>query len=33
MHLAKGLAFRAVLAMACHDEMIPLPERIEGVAD
>jgi superfamily I DNA/RNA helicase len=33
MHLAKGLEFRAVVAMACDDEIIPLQERIEAVAD
>jgi len=33
MHLAKGLEFRAVSVMACDDEVIPLQERIEAVAD
>ena len=33
MHLAKGLEFRAVVVMACDDEVIPLLERIETVAD
>jgi len=33
MHLAKGLEFRAVAVMACDDEVIPLQERIEMVAD
>ena len=33
MHLAKGLEFRAVVAMACDDEVIPLQERIETVGD
>jgi mRNA-degrading endonuclease RelE of RelBE toxin-antitoxin system len=33
MHLAKGLEFRAVVIMACDDEVIPLQERIESVAD
>ena len=33
MHLAKGLKFRAVAVMACDDEIIPLQERIETVAD
>lgn len=33
MHLAKGLEFRAVVVMACDDEIIPLQARIEGVAD
>lgn len=31
MHLAKGLQFRAVVVMACDDEIIPLQERIETV--
>ncbi len=33
MHLAKGLEFRAVVVMACDDEVIPLQERIASVAD
>jgi len=33
MHLAKGLEFRAVVVMACDDEVIPLQERIESVVD
>ena len=33
MHLAKGLEFRAVAVMACDDEVIPLQERMELVAD
>jgi hypothetical protein len=33
MHLAKGLEFRAVVVMACDDEIVPLQERIEAVAD
>jgi superfamily I DNA/RNA helicase len=33
MHLAKGLEFRAVIVMACDDEIIPLQERIEMVGD
>lgn len=33
MHLAKGLEFRAVVVMACDDEVIPLQARIENVAD
>jgi superfamily I DNA/RNA helicase len=33
MHLAKGLEFRAVAVIACDDEVIPLQERIEAVAD
>lgn len=33
MHLAKGLEFRAVAAMACDDEVLPLQSRIEEVGD
>ncbi len=33
MHLAKGLEFRAVVIMACDDEVIPLQERVESVSD
>jgi superfamily I DNA/RNA helicase len=33
MHLAKGLEFRAVVVMACDDEVVPLQERIELVGD
>lgn len=33
MPLAKGLEFRAVVVMACDDEVIPLQERIETVGD
>jgi superfamily I DNA/RNA helicase len=33
MHLAKALEFRTVAVMACDDEVIPLQERIETVAD
>jgi DNA helicase IV len=33
MHLAKGLEFRAVVVMACDDEIMPLQARIETVAD
>lgn len=33
MHLAKGLEFRAVVVMACDDEVIPLQERIATVND
>jgi superfamily I DNA/RNA helicase len=33
MHLAKGLEFRAVVVMACDDEVIPSQERIEQVTD
>jgi len=33
MHLAKGLEFRAVVVMACDDEIIPLQQRIETPVD
>ena len=33
MHLAKGLEFRAVVVMACDDEVLPLQSRIEDIAD
>lgn len=33
MHLAKGLEFKAVVVMACDDEVLPLQSRIEAVAD
>ena len=33
MHLAKGLEFRAVVVMACDDEILPLQERIEAIGD
>lgn len=33
MHLAKGLEFRAVVVMACDDEVIPSQTRIETVVD
>jgi superfamily I DNA/RNA helicase len=33
MHLAKGLEFKIVVAMACDDDLLPLKERIEAVAD
>jgi hypothetical protein len=33
MHLAKGLEFRAVVVMACDDEVVPLQDRIETVGD
>jgi mRNA-degrading endonuclease RelE of RelBE toxin-antitoxin system len=33
MHLAKGLEFRAVVVMACDDEVIPSQERIEAIGD
>ena len=33
MHLAKGLEFRAVVVMACDDEIIPSQKRIEQMGD
>ena len=33
MHLAKGLEFQAVAVMACDEDILPLQERIETVAD
>ena len=33
MHLAKGLEFRAVVVMACDDEVIPSQQRIESITD
>jgi mRNA-degrading endonuclease RelE of RelBE toxin-antitoxin system len=33
MHLAKGLEFRAVVVMACDDEVIPLQARIDTVGE
>jgi superfamily I DNA/RNA helicase len=33
IHLAKGLEFKAVAVMACDDDLLPLKERIEAVAD
>ncbi len=33
MHLAKGLEFKAVVVMACDDEVIPLQSRISSIAD
>jgi hypothetical protein len=33
MHLAKGLEFKAVAVMACDEDVIPSPERIESVVD
>ena len=33
MHLAKGLEFRAVVVMACDDEVIPSQARIETIVD
>ena len=33
MHLAKGLEYKAVVVMACDDEVVPSKERIESVGD
>ena len=33
MHLAKGLEFRAVVVMACDEDILPLYERMEAAAD
>ncbi|WP_137173019.1 3'-5' exonuclease [Massilia sp. HP4] len=33
MHLAKGLEFRAVVVMACDDEVMPLQERVQSITD
>lgn len=33
MHLAKGLEFRAVVVMACDDEVLPSQERIDTIGD
>jgi len=33
MHLAKGLEFRAVVVMACDDEVIPSQARMQSVTD
>ena len=33
MHLAKGLEFKAVVVMACDDEILPSQARIEAVSD
>ena len=33
MHLAKGLEFKAVVVMACDEEIVPLQSRVEKVAD
>ncbi len=33
MHLAKGLEYKAVVVMGCDDDVLPLQERIETVAD
>ena len=33
MHLAKGLEFKAVAVMACDEDVIPSPDRIQDVMD
>lgn len=33
MHLAKGLEFKAVAVIACDEDILPEPSRIENVAD
>jgi hypothetical protein len=33
MHLAKGLEYRAVVVMACDDEIVPLQSRIDTVGE
>jgi mRNA-degrading endonuclease RelE of RelBE toxin-antitoxin system len=33
MHLAKGLEYKAIAVMACDDNVLPLQERVESVAD
>ena len=33
MHLAKGLEYKAVIVMACDDEVLPLQSRVDDVAD
>ena len=33
MHYAKGLEFRAIVVMACDDEILPLQSRIDAVGD
>ncbi len=33
MHLAKGLEFRAVVVMACDDDVLPPRARLEAVVD
>ena len=33
MHLSKGLEFRAVVVMACDDDVIPLQARIETIGE
>lgn len=33
MHLAKGLEFKAVVVMACDDDVLPLAERVDAVVE
>jgi superfamily I DNA/RNA helicase len=33
MHLAKGLEYRAVVVMACDDDVIPSPTRLDAISD
>ena len=33
MHLAKGMEFRAVIVMACDEDVIPNAERIKAITD
>mgnify|MGYP000851064327 CR=1 FL=1 len=33
MHLAKGLEFRAVVVMACDEDLLPLQSRVSEAAD
>lgn len=33
MHLAKGMEFKAVIVMACDEEVIPSQQRIEKIGD
>jgi superfamily I DNA/RNA helicase len=33
MHLAKGLEFKAVIVMACDEEILPLESRIAQIGD
>lgn len=33
MHLAKGLEYKAIAVIACDDDILPLQERLETVAD
>jgi superfamily I DNA/RNA helicase len=33
MYLAKGLEFRAVIVMACDEDLIPNAQRIKAISD